>query len=103
LDVYGRTFPKSLHSFSNDNKPVKSKYGLTLIPSGRLEHDQVDEIHILNSGVFTVSDKSSMAKATVKNYALPRNQYIIDLYLENIEKSYGRKFMNFVKLTLDYN
>ena len=103
LDVYGRTFPKSLNSFSNDNKPVKSKYGLTLIPSGRLDHDQVDEIHILNTSVFTVADKTRMAKATVKNYALTKNQYIIDLYLENIEKAYGRKFMNFVKLTLDYN
>lgn len=103
LDVYARTFPRSINSFSIDNEPRKSKYGLTIIPSGNFEHDPVDEIHILNTDVFTVADKSNFAEATVKNYALTKNQYIIDLYLENIQKSYGKRFMNFVKLTLDYN
>jgi putative intracellular protease/amidase len=103
LDVYSRTLPKSLKSFTVDNKPIKSKYGLTLLPSGNLEHDQVDELKVLNPSAFTSADESQFPKANVMLYSFVRNQYILDTYLENIKKLYGKKFMNFVKLTLDYN
>ncbi|MBC7535969.1 MAG: DJ-1/PfpI family protein [Ferruginibacter sp.] len=103
LDVYSRTLPKSLKSFTIDNKPLKSKYGLTLLPSGKLEHDQVDELKVLNPAAFTAAEERHFPKAGVELYPTVRNQYILDTYLENINKLYGKKFMNFVKLTLDYN
>jgi putative intracellular protease/amidase len=103
LDVYSRTLPKSLKSFTIDNKPLKSKHGLTLLPSGNLQHDQVDEIHVLNPAALSATDERKFPKAIVKNYSTAKKQYIINVCLENIERLYGRKFTNFVKLTLDYN
>lgn len=103
LDTYSRTLPKSIHTFSVDNRPVISKYGLTLYPSGILNDFQPDEIHLLTPETVTLPEKALFKNAGIVNYYQEKKQYGIDICLDRIDSVFGRKFKNFVMLTLDYN
>jgi putative intracellular protease/amidase len=103
LDTYVRTFPKSINTFSAQGRNVSSKYGLTLYPTGNFENDKMNEVHILDSNALQVSKKDLPTNASILKYDIERTLYPIDLCLERIAGLYGNKFMNCVKLMLDYN
>jgi putative intracellular protease/amidase len=102
LDTYARTFPKSLNSFSINSAMVKSKYGLTLFPTGNFNSEDADELYVLNSHSIISPDLNNIGKARIINYDL-ESKYPIDICLDRIASLYGDKFKNCVKLTLDYN
>jgi len=103
MDTYNRTFPQSIESFSADNLPVKTKYGLTLVPTARHSDARLDELHVINPLSFSKADQSNFKSAELMKYDNPGKQYIIDECLHRIGAKYGKKFENVVKLTLDYN
>jgi len=102
LDTYMRTFPKSINSFSVGAKNITSKYGLTLYPTGDLQKDQVNEVHVLNSKSVTPPE-DLFTNASIIQYSAERKLYPIEICLERIAALYGTSFKNCVKLTLDYN
>jgi transcriptional regulator GlxA family with amidase domain len=103
LDVYMRTFPKSINSFSSNGKNVTSKYGLTLYPTGDLKEDAVNELHVLDPKSLTISEQNLFSNASIIKYTTDLNQYPIEICLDRIAALYGTNFKNCVKLTLDYN
>jgi transcriptional regulator GlxA family with amidase domain len=103
LDTYVRSFPKSINTFSAEGKNVSSKYGLTLYPTGNLQEDRINELHVLDSNVQPIATKDSRTNVNILKYNSEQKQYPIDLCLERIAALYGNKFMNCVKLMLDYN
>lgn len=100
LDTYNRTFPKSIESYSLNNKTVTSKYGLVMIPTAAIWTKELDEIHIPNCFGF---DADKFKSFDVVTYDNSEQGYIINSCLGRIEKQYGIKFRNVVKLLLDYN
>lgn len=102
MDTYNRTFPKSMESFSVDDQPVKTKYGLTLIPTGKLNKTDLDELHVINPPSLPVN-QTAFRSAKLIQYDSPHKGYIIDACLKQIQVAYGRKFEHVVKLMLDYN
>lgn len=102
MDTYNRTFPKSIESFSINDQPVKTKYGLTLIPTGTLNKTDLDELHIINAHL-SPENQTAFQSAKLIRYDNLRKDYIIDECLQRIQVTYGQKFENVVKLMLDYN
>ncbi|WP_147206423.1 DJ-1/PfpI family protein, partial [Segetibacter aerophilus] len=103
LDVYMRTFPKSINSFSGNGKSVTSKYGLTLYPTGDIKEDPVNELHVLDPKSFTIAEQNVFQRASIIKYDRQPKQYAIEICLDRIAALYGTNFKNCVKLTLDYN
>lgn len=103
MDTYNRTFPKSIQSFSTGNLPVKTKYGLTLIPTGKMEGTKLDELHVLNPPSMSKSNEVGFGADKIVNYNNKQREYIIDVCLERIKADFGGKFEHVVKLMLDYN
>jgi putative intracellular protease/amidase len=103
LDTYMRTFPKSINSFSVDGRNITSKYGLTLYPTGDLNADRANEVHVLDPKSFTTPEQNLFNKASIIKYNRDPKQYPIEICLERIAALYGTNFKNCVKLTLDYN
>lgn len=100
LDTYNRTFPKSINTYSFNNKPIKSMYGLVILPTGTINDNNIDEIHYIS----TKQDSDSLfPKAQAVQYSNLNKAYIIDQCLGRIKSQYGNKFCNVVKLLLDYN
>ncbi|GAB4039383.1 DJ-1/PfpI family protein [Spirosoma gilvum] len=102
MDTYNRTFPKSIESFSMGDQPIKTKYGLTLIPTGTLNKTDLDELHVITSHSFP-GNQIAFRSAKLIKYDSSQKDYIIDVCLQKIQLAYGRKFENVVKLMLDYN
>lgn len=102
LDTYNRTFPKSINSFTLNNMSIKSKYGLTLIPTQPFEEINADEVHITQSLPNLNSTFNEFNETEIISYA-ENNGYMIDQCLNRIEKIHGPKFKIITKLLLDYN
>ena len=103
MDTYNRTFPGSIKSFSANDTPVKTKYGLVIIPTGKSNDTRLDELHIIGPDPFSASRPMPFKYAEVVKYNNGPNQYIIDVCLQRINAAYGQEFQNIVKLMLDYN
>ncbi|MES2330624.1 MAG: DJ-1/PfpI family protein [Bacteroidota bacterium] len=104
LDTYTRSFPSSIESFSIGNKPIVSKYGLTMIATGDISTGgDCTELHVLNNLTVTKTDEALFPKAQVIRYGEVNDQYIIDTCLQRIEALYGKEFAQTVRLMLDYN
>jgi transcriptional regulator GlxA family with amidase domain len=103
LDTYNRTFPKSIESFSYNDSAIKTKYGLTIIPTGRIRNSKLDELHIATSVSFPAPGNTVFNSAEIVKYDDTQKQYLIDKCLSRIRLEYGSKFENVVKLMLDYN
>ncbi|MEJ7829717.1 MAG: DJ-1/PfpI family protein [Segetibacter sp.] len=103
MDTYNRTFPKSIESFSANDRPIKTQYGLTLIPTGNLAKANLDELHIINPCSTLTSGELAINTSKIVQYTNPQNQYIIDACLHRIKEEYGQRFEKVVKLMLDYN
>ncbi len=103
MDSYNRTFPKSIESFSADDLPVKTKYGLTIIPTGKMSASKLDELHVLNPLSFLRSEQVLFKSTEIVKYNSRQGQYIIAECLQRIRLEYGPGFETVVKLMLDYN
>ena len=103
LDTYFRSFPKTLETFSNNNVPVISKYGLTLLPTGDINNNLATEIHVLMPETFSPGEEALFKKTAIIPYDHNSKQYMIDVCLKRITDLYGVSFANLVKLMLDYN
>lgn len=103
MDTYNRTFPGSIESFSAGDRPVKTLYGLTVIPTGKLANRELDELHVTNLLTFSVGNLLPLKTHEVVRYDNSQKRYIIDECLYRIEADYGEKYKNIVKLMLDYN
>ncbi len=103
MDTYNRTFPKSIESFTVNDLAVRSKYGLTLIPTGSFGSANLDELHIINPLSLSETDESLFKSAKIVSYRSFQKQYIIDQCLLRIKAEYGQSFVKVVKLMLDYN
>lgn len=102
LDTYNRTFPKSINSFTLNDMSIKSKYGLTLVPTQRFEEINADEIHITHSLPNLKSTFIEFNETELISYA-ENNEYMIEQCLDRIEKQHGSEFKVITKLLLDYN
>lgn len=103
LDTYTRSFPAAIETFTTDGKPIVSKYGLTMLPTGDISSNECTELHI-PQGVQTIqSDTDLFPKAKLVKYDQASRKYILDECLTRIENLYGKDFVHTVKLMLDYN
>lgn len=102
IDSYNRTFPKSINSFTLSNKPVKSKYNLTLIPTQSFQEVNADEIHIINSN-SNLSSTFNKLEETEIIFHNKNDKYTIEQCLTRIEKIHGLEFKEITKLLLDFN
>ncbi|MDB5210428.1 MAG: hypothetical protein JWQ30_1255 [Sediminibacterium sp.] len=103
LDSYTRSFPASIETFSADGKPVISKYGLTVLPTGEIATNTCTELHLLNGVNVSRVDEALFPKAKLISYESVAKPYILDACLQRIEGLYGAEFAHTVKLMLDYN
>lgn len=103
LDTYNRSFPSSCNTYSTSGKTIKTKYGLTLMPTGDEHKNDVDELHVLMPEIFSKNDEAYFKNAEYVKYDQQQAQYIIDICLNRIAKQYGNSFANVTKLLLDYN
>ncbi len=99
MDTYNRTFPKKINSYAPADAPVKTKYGLVIVPTGKSNNGTIDEMHIIQP-----SNTAHVVKAKhVVEYNSNHPKYIIDECLARIRAEHGGSFERVVKLMLDYN
>jgi putative intracellular protease/amidase len=103
LDTYNRSFPSSCKTYSTTGKTITTKYGLTLIPTGDTQNNNVDELHVLMPETFSKNHQVFFKNAQYIKYDRQQAQYIIDICLKKIAQQYGSSFVNVTKLLLDYN
>ncbi|MBV8252087.1 MAG: DJ-1/PfpI family protein [Chitinophaga sp.] len=102
LDTYYRTFPAAVNSYTMDNLPICSKFGLTIIPTGNIVKDKPDELHMPGNMPDSVLAQIRSKKITVVSYN-NGNDYIINTCLRRIRSQYGTRFQGVVEEMLDYN
>lgn len=100
LDVYNRTFPKSIDSYSLHDAAVTSAYGLTILPTAQLSDNKLDEIHILN---YNEADSRLFLQQNIVKYDTLNKKYIINDCLDRVKLQYSDKFHGVVMRLLDYN
>ena len=103
FDTYNRTLPSSIKAFILNGTSVRSKYGLTLIPTGDLQESKIDEMHILNPELLSGPDSLELKDLQVVGYQHSDGKYIINKCLDRTKKEYGDKFQRLVKRALDFN
>jgi len=103
MDTYNRTFPASIESYAVGVQMIKSKYGLNLIPTGDLQKDKLDELHIIENPSFFETHQPNLEAVEIVKYNEQQKQYIINICLNRIGGQYGKNYENIVKLLLDYN
>jgi transcriptional regulator GlxA family with amidase domain len=97
VDTYNRSFPYSNQTVTENKPSVTSRYGLTLIPTAKLDSIKLDELHVLMAENFQKSSDQ------IIQYSSLDAQYIIEQCLNRISLKYGTKFQDITKLLLDYN
>ena len=104
LDSYHRSFPKSIQTFSSDDKHITSKFGLTIIPTGNVNDlKKMDEVHVLNQKSLSQSEEALVRNKKIVAYDNVNHEYIFNACLNRIKEQYGKYFENVVCLLLDYN
>lgn len=103
LDTYARTFPSSVTTFIRNDSTVKTKFGLSLIFTGKADTKKIDELHVLVPGALTAVEEAGFKGADIVTYGEFASGYPIDVCLKRISSQYGRSFENLVKVSLDYN
>ncbi|MEO8413970.1 MAG: DJ-1/PfpI family protein [Ginsengibacter sp.] len=103
LDTYARTIPSGIETLILNGFSVTSKYGLTMYPTGILNGQPFDAVHVLMPELLTTDDKKILASSKLVTYDHLQAGYPIDMYLTRIGDQYGTKFKEIVKLMLDYN
>lgn len=101
MDSYNRTIPGSIESFSDGNAPIVTKYGLTILPTGRMGRTALDELHVIDASSF--KNDAAFKSTEIVKYDAVQKKYIIDVCLQRINNQYGGGFEKVVRLMLDYN
>ncbi|MDH7460090.1 DJ-1/PfpI family protein [Chitinophagaceae bacterium 26-R-25] len=104
LDTYNRTFPERIRSYTDNNQAVQSAFGLTFIPTGNINSDKMDELHVPGdtTGLSTITFHANKQPAII-TYPQSNREYIINTCLQRIATQYGSGFESVVKMLLDYN
>lgn len=102
LDIYNRSFPAVLRVYSPGGGIIRTQYGLVLICTGDQHARDLDELHMIGSGMATeiAKENSGIGAVIVHN---PQEQYPLDECVNKIGEQYGPGFESFVKISLDYN
>lgn len=104
LDAYHRTFPSSLKTFVVNQGSIRTKFGLTLLPTGAVsEMKDLEELHVFSPGSLNKGDPVSLDKLSIVNYDPVSKDYIFDKCLKRIAAHYGSQMHAVVKRLLDYN
>lgn len=104
LDSYHRTIPASLKTYTNEDAPIITRYGLVLLPTGKVkETGGLTEMHVIGSGEPDTSQNKMIGGRKVVGYDPRDRRYIFDICLERIRNQYGQRFEYAVKRLLDYN
>lgn len=103
FDTYNRSLPTFVKAYTTNGSPVRSKYGLILIPTANFQKSNIDEMHVLDPGSMTTADSSVLNNIDVIAYRHSDGKYIINKALARIQDQYGNKFQVLVKRALDYN
>jgi putative intracellular protease/amidase len=102
IDTYSRTLPYSFSTFNFKSAGIQTKFGLTLVTTGKPNIGKLDELHILSDSL------SAENAAVLKNVKIVRhpelkNSYAFDSYFKKIGRQYGKGFADVVRVSLDYN
>jgi transcriptional regulator GlxA family with amidase domain len=103
LDIYTRTAPASIKTYVISGGPVTSKYGLIMYPTGHLQGQTFDEVHVLMPVLLSAADEQVFQESGLVKYDPSSPVYPLDQFFGKIASQYGSKFQHTVKLMLDYN
>lgn len=103
LETYSRTLPAKFIVFTHGQNNIVSSYGLRFLISNHASLDDIDELHVLQSGDLTGADDIRFNHTRKIRYDSFKGDYPINICLERINKLYGDQFTNLVKKSLDYN
>jgi putative intracellular protease/amidase len=104
LDTYHRTFPAALNTYALEDRPVTSRFGLKIIPSGRVASIHTsEEVHLVHPERITQKENLVIESLEKVNYDARAGRYIFDVCLDRIRSEYGEKLFTVTKRLLDYN
>jgi putative intracellular protease/amidase len=104
LDTYHRTFPAALNTYSLEDCPVTSRFGLKIIPSGRTASiNKSDEVHLVHPEQITQKENLIIESLQKVSYEDRAGRYIFDVCLDRVRSEYGEKMFTVTKRLLDYN
>lgn len=103
LDTYGRTFPASFNTYILHDSTIVTKYGLSLIHTGKNNVKGLNELHLAIPGSLSIEDAKFFGNVKTVRYDKMQKEYMFNICLKSIAEQYGKQFENFVKISLDYN
>lgn len=103
IDTYGRTLPSSFTFHFQADSVIQTKFGLTIVSTSRNRKVRLDELHIPGRDSFVKTEEHFSKKVKLIRYDTQAPRYFFDMYLERIGQLYGRRFQDFVRVSLDYN
>ncbi|QSE98673.1 DJ-1/PfpI family protein [Fulvivirga lutea] len=95
LDVYYRSFPHEIKSFSSKNMAVTTKHGLRIYPTGNIAQIENYELYALEDSLGFYDQSVKVLK--------PKQRYIFDYLLDEIGEKHGEAYVPVVKALLDYD
>jgi transcriptional regulator GlxA family with amidase domain len=103
LDTYGRTFPASFRTYILHDSTIQTKYGLSLIYTGKNDVKGLNELHLAMPVSFSNEDAMFFKGIKTVRYDTMQHEYLFNICLKRIGEQYGHQFENFIKISLDYN
>ncbi len=103
LDTYSRTFPASFRTYVLNDSVIVTKYGLTLIYTGKNDVKGLDELHLATPASFSNAEAIYFKGVKTVKYDSIQHGYLFNICLNRIGVQYGKSFEKFVKISLDYN
>jgi len=103
LDTYSRTFPVSFNTYILHDSTIQTKYGLTIIYTGKNDIKGLNELHLAMPESFSSDDAVFFKNIQTVRYDNLQKQYLFDVCFQRITGQYGHQFGKFVKVSLDYN
>lgn len=104
LDSYNRSFPSSIKTYSIQQSPTTTKFGLVILPTGNTsEINNLDELHVISDFDLSEHVNEVLKDVDLIKYDLVKGDYIFDVCLQRISSKYGTNMETVVKRLLDYN
>lgn len=103
IEVYSRSLPSTLSVFNLKSPTIITKYGLTLINTNGNTNKKFDEVHLLTSTDLSKEASTIFRNSKLIPYDKAPKEYMFNFCLKKVREQYGRKFENFIKISLDYN
>jgi hypothetical protein len=102
IDTYSRTLPYSFSTFNFKSAGIQTKFGLTLVTTGKPNIGKLDELHILSDSL-SAENAAVLKNAKIVRHPELKNSYAFDSYFKKIGRQYGKGFADVVRVSLDYN